>query len=111
MAEKLDLDEIEANVSSWPVGYVMKTVVRHLIARIRELERACQTDAARVDWLAANEAWVAWSRDGEMCRVFHRDEDGDTKPIMGWKCPWFSTAREAIDAAMSNQTQKGGERG
>jgi len=46
------------------------------------------------------EAWIAWSKDGESCRVFHRDEDGDTGPIMGWVPEaWHHDPREAIDRA------------
>ncbi|WP_137923910.1 hypothetical protein [Cupriavidus sp. 2SB] len=68
-------------------------------------------DACRLDFMASHEAWIAWSKDGESCRVFHRDEEGDLVPVMGWKCPWFGNAREAIDAAMADQAQKGGEHG
>lgn len=57
-------------------------------------------DSGRLEWMASHEAWVAWSKDGEVCRVFHRNDDGDIQPIMGWKCPWFDCARDAIDAAM-----------
>lgn len=58
------------------------------------------TDAARLDFMSSHEAWIVWGKDGEVCRVFHRNDNGDSEPIMGWKCPWFDTAREAIDAAI-----------
>lgn len=61
--------------------------------------KAMREDAARLEWMASREAWIAWSRDGELCRVFHRDEDGDAVPIMGWNSPWHESARAAIDAA------------
>jgi hypothetical protein len=73
-----------------------------LIAYASELEQ----DAARVDWMSSHEAWIAWGHDGESCRVFHRDEEGDTKPFLGWKSPWFDNARAALDAAVSSATGK-----
>lgn len=63
--------------------------------------QALSGDAARLDFMATREAWIAWSKDGESCRVFHRDEDGDTAPMMGWNTDaWQPSARAAIDAAM-----------
>jgi hypothetical protein len=64
-------------------------------------------DAARLDFMAQHEAWIAWTKDGESCRVFVRDEDGDTGPLMGWVPEaWGHNAREAIDAAMSASQDK-----
>ncbi len=61
-------------------------------------------DAARLEFLIAHGAWVAWSKDRELCRVFHRDEDGDVEPFLGWHDSARAaayTARGAIDAAMA----------
>jgi hypothetical protein len=57
-------------------------------------------DAGRLDFMAEHEAWIAWTKDGESCRVFVRNEDGDTGPLMGWiPEAWAHSAREAIDKA------------
>lgn len=66
-------------------------------------------DAKRLDFLASRGAWVAWSRDGECCRVFHVDADGQDVPMCGWGSGknWL-TPREAIDAAIAAQQGKGG---
>jgi hypothetical protein len=57
-------------------------------------------DAARLDFMAERGAWIAWTKDGESCRVFVRNEDGDTGPLMGWiPEAWAHSAREAIDKA------------
>ncbi|QGZ42682.1 hypothetical protein IP92_04903 [Pseudoduganella flava] len=69
-------------------------------------------DAARLDFMSQHEAWIAWCRDGEACRVFVFDEVGNTRPFLGWgaKGAWQLTAREAIDAAMS-AAEQGGKHG
>ncbi len=90
---QIDLEALR--VRAMAEGKLPENVALALIAKVRELEQ----DAARLDWMASREAWIAWSKDGEICRVFHRDEDGDAVPIMGWRSPWFDTARAAIDAA------------
>lgn len=96
---QIDLDALErdarAKVMSTGHTFLLPETLLALIAKVRELEQ----DAARLDWMASREAWIAWSKDGEICRVFHRDEEGDAVPIMGWSSPWFDTARAAIDAA------------
>ena len=61
-------------------------------------------DAERLEFLITHGAWVAWSKDHELCRVFHRDEDGDIEPFMGWHRSALAaslTARDAIDKAMA----------
>lgn len=70
---------------------------------------AAQEDAKRLDFMIQQEAWVAWSKDGESCRVFHRDDDGACTPIMGWNntAAWHHDARPAIDAAIAANTPKG----
>ena len=69
---------------------------------------ADKRDAVRLDFMAQNEAWIAWSKDGESCRVFVRNEDGEHLPIMGWvPDAWAHDARVAIDAAIAASEQKG----
>lgn len=65
-------------------------------------------DAGRLDFMAQHEAWIAWSKDGESCRVFIVDEDGGTRPFMGWRVPdaWQSTPRDAIDAAIATSADE-----
>lgn len=79
------------------------SAIRAALATAQPLWRSGGKDTERLDWLAQHGAWIAWGRDGEMCRVFHHsdDEDGRAVPFCGWgsgKC--YPTAREAIDAAM-----------
>lgn len=64
---------------------------------------AAQEDAKRLDFMSQHEAWIAWTNDGELCRVFHREEDGDSAPLMGWNNAnaWQTSARVAIDAAIA----------
>lgn len=81
----------------------LKAAFRAALAAAQPLWRSGGKDTERLDWLAQHGAWIAWGRDGEMCRVFHHsdDEDGRAVPFCGWgfgKC--YPTAREAIDAAM-----------
>ncbi len=64
-------------------------------------------DKQRLDFMAEHEAWIAWSRDGETCRVFHRFESGDTEPMIGWNKPFSSSARAAIDAAILANKETG----
>ncbi|MHA6837623.1 hypothetical protein [Ralstonia pseudosolanacearum] len=65
------------------------------------------SDADRLEWMAARGAWIGWSRDYEYCRVFIRDDDGDTVPAEGWGPGTGGyTAREAIDAAMAATAQQ-----
>lgn len=60
------------------------------------------TDTERLNFMMERSYWIAWSKDGESCRVFHhRDDDGDTGPVMGWvPAAWAYSPREAIDKAM-----------
>lgn len=59
-------------------------------------------DVARLEFLMEREAWIAWGKDGERCRVFHRNEDGDSVPFLGWghENAWQENPRYAIDDAM-----------
>lgn len=57
-------------------------------------------DAERLEFMMARSFWIAWGKDGERCRAFHRTEDGDDAPVLGWKSAWFECPREAIDAAI-----------
>lgn len=72
-------------------------------------------DAERLEFLITHGAWVAWSKDHELCRVFHRDEDGDIEPFLGWRESARAaayTARDAIDAAMAAlSAQPGAQKG
>lgn len=67
-------------------------------------------DAARLDFMVQHEAWVAFGKDGESCRVFSRNEDGAAVPMLGWGARhWRHDPREAIDAAMSQAKGAGKE--
>ena len=59
MSEKLDLDAIEREFEEFPVGPVVKIVVRRLIARIRALESASQPGGGEADMTAWIELWDA----------------------------------------------------
>jgi Lar family restriction alleviation protein len=57
-------------------------------------------DTERLNFMVQHEAWVAFGKDGESCRVFSRNEDGDAMPMLGWGARhWRHDPREAIDAA------------
>jgi hypothetical protein len=66
-------------------------------------------DTKRLDFMIEKEAWIAWGRDSEKCRLFHYDEDtGTNLPVMGWTPDaWASTPRQAIDAAAIAVKQQG----
>jgi len=59
-------------------------------------------DANRLEFMMEREAWIAWGKDGESCRLFHRNEDdGEPMPMLGWGARhWSHDPREAIDAAI-----------
>jgi hypothetical protein len=101
-----------ACATGWSENAIGYSGAREVWARACEWQRSQQVteDSAMLDWLVQHEAWIAWGQDGETCRVFHRDDDGDALPFMGWKCPRFDNARDAIRAAMSRE-QSGGDRG
>ena len=76
-----------------------------LYARSAEQAKAAAvaTDTERLDFLTEREAWVAWSKDRESCRVFVRNDEGASTPMMGWGAQHSrKSAREAIDAAMQS---------
>lgn len=65
---------------------------------------AMARDSEMLDFMAAHGARIAWSRDGECCRVFHADENGHDVPMCGWNAGKnWPTAREAIKAAMAKE--------
>lgn len=67
-------------------------------------------DAARLDFMAQREAWIAWAKDGESCRVFISNEDGENLPLMGWVPEaWAHDARTAIDKARAAIAAHGGK--
>lgn len=71
-------------------------------------DAADKRDAERLEFMMEHEAWIAWSKDGESCRLFHRSEDGEPMPMLGWGARhWSHDPREAIDAAIA-QRQEGG---
>lgn len=74
-------------------------------ADVRAAPSAASSDARdtkRLDFMVRHEAWIAWGKDGESCRVFHRNEEGDAVPMLGWGARhWRHDPREAIDAALS----------
>lgn len=69
-------------------------------------------DAERLDFMIEQQAWVQWTvRDGSIrqCQVYTQDED-ENYHILSGEDQFFSTPREAIDAAIAaNQSGKGGE--
>jgi hypothetical protein len=64
---------------------------------------AAPADAIRLEFMMEREAWIAWGQDGERCRVFSQNEDGDAMPMLGWRHPnaWHADPREAIDVAIA----------
>ena len=74
--------------------------VAQSIAPVSTEQAGDAEDTARLNFMIEHEAWIAWSRDAESCRVFHHDEEGDTGPIMGWVPEaWSNSPRDAIDKA------------
>lgn len=62
------------------------------------------SDSDRLEWMMEKGAHIAWGKDGERCRVFARNEDGDNEPVMGWiPEAWAHCPREAIDAAIAQE--------
>jgi hypothetical protein len=100
VAEALDI--IEGN--RWVNGREEKVVADKLKAYVAKWKAKVgeYTDTQRLDFLMTYQAWVAWNREGDACRVFVEDEEGGGKaPIVGWGADkWSATGREAIDAAM-----------
>jgi hypothetical protein len=71
------------------------------------------SDSERLDFMIEREAWIGWTKDGESCRAFSRDHDGDMAPIAGWgPQAWAHDGRKAIDIARAaieaERKQKGG---
>lgn len=63
------------------------------------------SDTERLEFLMESEAWIALSKDGESCRLFHRSDDGEHMPMLGWGARhWSHDPRKAIDAAMQALT-------
>lgn len=83
-------------------GYGEKrATVLEYVAALRKRAEEAEADSARLHWMSTNGAWVAWNREGDMCRVFVRSDDADDfspTPVCGWD-KFFDTARAAIDAA------------
>lgn len=63
------------------------------------------TDTERLDYMIQREAYVGWTKDGERCRVFKREEEDGAVPVCGWP-NFFDDGRQAIDAAMRLNTVK-----
>jgi hypothetical protein len=64
-------------------------------------------DSERLAWLIEHGARVAWTREGEHCRVFKNDGEDDY-PVCGWPT-FFETGIEAIDAAMAAELRAKGD--
>lgn len=60
------------------------------------------TDTERLNWLIAHSAWIGWTRDDNIYRVWVLDANYDHKLVWlvcGWSV-FFNNPRDAIDAAM-----------
>ena len=68
-------------------------------------------DAQRLDWMCQHSAYMAFSRDGEVCWVMIEDPDEDSgRQFVTATGQVYDGTREAIDAAIAaNQPGKGGE--
>lgn len=58
------------------------------------------TDTQRLDFVAAHSAWVSHSSDGEVCNLWHRDDDGKPRPMQGYPQRCYNDHRQAIDACL-----------
>ncbi|CAB3624479.1 hypothetical protein [Achromobacter pestifer] len=111
----------EWSPSEWSVSVPAKRLDRDVafkellqeIGRLRAVASAPAAgdalDSERLEFLVTHGAWITWSKDRELCRVFHRDEDGNIEPFMGWGESAQAaayTARDAIDAAIAQQSQR-----
>jgi len=80
------------------------------LSALREHEAKVLADnkaSVRLTWLVEHGARVAWTREGEHCRVFKNDGEDDY-PVCGWPT-FFETGIEAIDAAMASELRAKGE--
>ena len=60
-------------------------------------------DTARLEFMMMRSAWIAWSKDGESCRLFHCKDD-ESVPMLGWGARhWSHDPREAIDAVIAQE--------
>lgn len=87
------------------VNYLSSAVLRHKLDhrnKCEEIERL-RADADRLDWMSTYEARIGWTREGDMCRVWVREDDtGNFLPVCGWRAA-FEDHRSAIDAAIKEQ--------
>lgn len=83
--------------------FTAKQVQAILDDRLATNSAQASADTERLEFMMERGAWIAWSKDGESCRVFHRKEDGDIEPILGWGLGhWRTDPRAAIDDAMQS---------
>lgn len=105
MAEINALDQVVVEcareIAAQDAGSDFAALIRIVDAQAAEIERL-QVDAKRIDWMSTYEARIGWNREGDMCRVWVREDEDDTGnfvPVCGWKIA-FEDPRSAIDAAM-----------
>lgn len=76
----------------------------HVAAEVAKATGELLNDKERLDWLIANSAYVAHSRDGEVCWLMMRpDEESDFETVPGTT---RITARESIDAASELESEE-----
>lgn len=77
-----------------------------ITARLAAAGVVDKLDAERLSAMCVNKWMIIWNCESTKCRVFHQDDDGELKPVLGTSDDaWFSSPSDAIDAAMS-QDQK-----
>jgi len=64
---------------------------------------ALELDAKRLDFLTDYQVCIVRSRDGDVFSAWHRDEDGEWEPLLGYPLKCFDSPREAIDVAIAAQ--------
>lgn len=101
VAEALDIIEGKR----WTNGREEKALAEKLKLMVADwkVKMGDYTDTQRLDFLITYEAWVAWNREGDACRVFAESgaDGGGKAPMVGWgPDKWSPTGRQAIDAAI-----------
>ena len=60
---------------------------------------ANEKDAGRLNAMSEHEWRIGWNREGDLCRVWAEDMEGNRDPVCGWD-KFFPDHRAAIDAAI-----------
>lgn len=100
----IDLKQQREWAQKWAdKGYVKIGVCPKAIVELLDMLEAAKLDAARLDFLIEEDAFVMWAlRDGTInqCQLMTQDEDENYHYLSG-EHRFFNTPREAIDAAMA----------